>query len=396
MPRRALTLLMCALAICLAGGLGSAQDLQISLILPGSGTYVIGKDTIDVSVIAFNSGSDVNVDVHVAVLPPIGGILEVPDWNTEFRPLFSNLRLPQWFTYSGPLASYNAGDYPFDEEGSYYFAAAFTEPGTLNFVSEIDLFPFTVMQQGEPDETGGQLSLSRTETFSSGYGWQTTVTAGGWFDEWYEMKRPAILGDEGCEVTFHEIGSETGNSIFLDAGDKIDMTGSPNGNIELSKYEWAGMITYGTSGELNLGDCAAGNQYTFTGYGGADVGAFSGSVAAPEVIDLYSPSIETNPNIPVNQDLNVTWNGTGHGQVYVGISSYNDVLNPTLYSCLSCVFADDGEGSISHEYLEYLCEHGATISIWRVNMVTFSASGIDESGGYIYIVTEQMGEVTLQ
>lgn len=395
MQRHAFTLLACLMAISLSAGLAFAQDLTVALILTG-GPFMMGEDTIDVSAIAFNYGPTVNVDVHVAVLPPGGGILEVPDWNTEFRPLFSNLTLPTYFSYDGALASYNAGDYPFDQQGDYYFAAAFTEPGNLNFVSEIYLFPFSVVQQGEPDATGGQLNLSHTQMFFSGFGWQTMVSAGGMFYESYETKATLILGEEGCEVTVHEVDSGTGTSRFIDAGDKIDMMGSPAGNIELPRTSYGGTILYGPSRQMTTDDYAAGNQYTFTGYGGPDVGDFSVSVVAPEVIELYTPALDPTPVINVGQDLEVTWNGTGSGQVYVGISSYNQPLMPTHYTCLTCTFDDDGEATIPSDLLQQLYMYDADLSISRVDKTTFSADGLDEDGGLAYAITEKMGDVTLQ
>jgi len=407
MRRRTLTLCAYAMALCLVAGVASAQDLAITIFLGGGDTYVLGQDTLELSVVAGNYGPNVDVDVHIAVLPPGGGILEAPDWNASFNPMFGNLMLPQWFSF-GPavLAAYSAGDFPFDQPGDYLFAAAFTEPGTLNFLGDISFVPFTLVDQGSPGETVGRLDFGLSEAYSSLDGaWDTMVFASGMFYESYETKGPVALNDEeGCEVTVHEANGDTQPGKYLDAGDKIDMQGSPLGNVELQKFEWMGIIMYSPSAELELGHYANGSTYAFTGYGGPDVGAFNVSVVAPDRLELYEPSLEPVPTISRSQDLDVRWNGTGQGQVFVGITSIQIdpvTFMPSSYTCLCCVFDDDGEATIDASYMSQLDatpEGGYYMpgfSISRVNHTTFSAGGLPD-GGAAYATVDMTGDVDLQ
>ncbi|MBN1591651.1 MAG: hypothetical protein JW941_00215 [Candidatus Coatesbacteria bacterium] len=407
MRRKFSMLCTCAFAICMVAGLAHAQAPIINLMLDGT-TYVLGEDSIDVSVMAINVGPDINVDVHFAVLPPGGGILEVPNWNTNFVPLFSNLTLPSYFNYNGGLATYSVGDYPFNLVGNYTFAAAFSEPGTVNFIGDISFVPFTVVDAGNPEGSSASLGVSYVRAYDTySEEWETSVSAAGTFLEYYESKGAIALGDEteGCEVSIFDAddNGETGSARYLDAGDKIDMHGSPMGTVELTKFEFMDMIMYSTD-ELEPSYYSGGTNFTFQGYGGPDVGAFSGSVEAPAIVELYAPTLAPVPTISRSSSLNVEWNGTGSGFVYVSVTSFEidpSTYMPKRYSCVNCVFEDDGDGTIPSDMMGQLFPSTGisyflpSFSISRANHSSFNASGLSEEG-MLYSTAEVYGDIDLQ
>ena len=146
MRREAATLFILVIVTFVAQCWTSAQEVSIQ-VFTDEGVYVVGQDRLAVSVSGENSGQGTTVDVHIALLTPTGLILEAPDWNTEFVPIFSDVFLPEGFDLPRTdLGSYQLGDisFPASSPGSYFFAAALMAPGTLESVSDISLAPFRV------------------------------------------------------------------------------------------------------------------------------------------------------------------------------------------------------------------------------------------------------------
>lgn len=407
MHGRNMMCLACVLALWLAAGTVFAQDPTVTVFLSSS-SGVMGQDNVELQVMADNYGPTIGVDVHFAIVAPSGTIYEIPGWSTDFTPLFSNLTLPEWFAY-GPaaLGVYVVGDFPLNTIGDYLFAAAFTEPGTLNFIGDISFASFRVTEQGDSQGSSGSVQLCFTKGYSTfTHSWSTYVSAGGSFTEYFETGKAVALGSDDCEVTtadWHENGD--GNVRWLDAGAKLDMQGSPLGDVELYKWTEMGVITYGHTDELQEGHYAGGSTYTFVGYGGPDVGSFDVSVVAPDTIDLYQPQLETVPAIDRSQDLDVSWNGRGYGELYVSIIAYDidmGTMQPTSITTCSCVFEDDGQAKIPASILSQMPASSGfygmflpQFTAFRSDDETFEASGLT-LGGTASASASTGGGVTLQ
>lgn len=407
MHGRTLILCACAMALWFAAGAALAQDPVITIFLSSS-SGVIGQDSVELSVYGANYGPSINVDVHFAIVAPNGTIYEIPGWATDFTPLLSNMTLPEWFMY-GPavLGVYGVGDFPLNSAGDYLFAAAFAEPGTLRFIGDISFASFRVSEQGTSQGSSGAVQLCWTKSYSTyTQDWSTYVSAGGSFAEYFETEKAVPLAGDECQVTtvdWHEDGD--GNARWLDAGEKLDMLGGPLGDVELPKWAEMGVIFYGHTDELQEGHYAGGNTYTFVGYGGPDVGSFDVSVVAPETIDLYEPQLETAPVINRSQNLNVSWNGTGYGQLYVNIMAYDidmEAMQPRSISTCSCVFDDDGQAQIPASILSQMPASAGIYGMlmpqftaFRSNNATFQASGLT-LGGTAMASASTGGSVELQ
>ncbi|MBN1591652.1 MAG: hypothetical protein JW941_00220 [Candidatus Coatesbacteria bacterium] len=376
-----------------------AQDYGITVYTDET-VYVQGESTLHLSVSGFNSGTDMNVDVHVAVLTPGGSILEIPDWNSEFRPLLANIPLPTGFDFpKAEIAQYAVSGYPFETIGYYQFAAAFTEPGTLNFVGDISFTPFEVQEGAVDGWTAGgcEIMWDHWYDYDDDLEWETDISAGASFVKYSE--RPDYFVDyfalplDTCEYSvFEPLNDEI--PTFLEAGDYIDMYGSPNGTLRMDKEygdDYGGIVTTieygpGLGPELNESDYVVGETYRFVGYGGPDVGAFDVSVVAPEVLEVYTPDISSKPTIDRGSDLHLTWNGTGSGyiQFSIGYASLDFwTMSAGYYTCY-CRFADDGDAVVPASVLSQLPDQSnplgnldpPEIGIYRMNITEYTATGL--------------------
>jgi len=401
--------LVFVVGLSFAGASGLAQDLVIE-VHTDSSEYTIGQDTLILSVLGFNVGPAVNVDVHIALITPDWQILEWPDWNTQFRPVLSDVVLPNGFDYPlSELGSYLVGgpEIPIAAPGQYVFAAAYTVPGTLEFMADVSFALFEVKQQGQAGGTYGHAYLDWMNSYDSYLQtWQIWVDAGAFF--YQESSRAALgawKGEEGCQVKTYDWGSYVHTyERWLDAGEKIDMFGSPLGDVELVKNEQMGIIQYMAWGGLTEGHYGPGSTYTFVGYGGPDVGPFSASVVAPPIVELAEPALDQIPVVDRSQDLAVRWTGTGSGYIYVVLTSYTineQTMEPTSVTSCSCVFEDDGEATIPSGALSQLPVPPAStyyrpyFVIMRCNEVEFGADGLS-GGGSIGAYASVDGNVELK
>lgn len=402
--------LICAVVCCAlvlaVGSVSSADGCGISVYTDKT-SYVKGEDTLVMSVSGFNNGQPVNVDVHVAVLPPGGGILEIPDWNTDFRPFLSNVRLQDGFLFpQADIGWYSVGDYPFNLTGDYFFAAAFTEVGTLNFVSEVSFAPFDVRDGGSGDGwSTASVSISWERNFDEGG--NVAVRALATFLE-YEHEPQGHCDTSEIEmdtctlVTYSmDLGDPGPIPSYLDAGEYLDMYGSPPADVRMNRHLDEGWLYYYPDYELGESHYSPGTEYTFEGYGGPDVGAFEESVTAPPTINLYQPALGQNPTINRSSDYNVTWEAKGYEDVYVTLyTSDMDIMSGVswYYRCY-CRFEDDGSGTIPASILGQLPPSGmfshATIAVRREDCATLQTSGLDP-GGAVIAASEVNGTVTLQ
>ena len=391
------------LAVCLIAGLAYAQDMGIT-VYTDKAIYVIGEDTLVMSVSGFNTGPDTVIDAHIAILAPGGAIYEIPDWNTEFRPFLPNAFLPSGFDFpQTDLGSYSVGDFPMNVPGSYYFCAAFTAPGTLEFVSDIYCALFEVQEGAADGWTAGgcQIMWDHWYDYDDDLEWETDVSAGGTFVKYPE--RPDFYIDysalpiDTCEYVIYEPLADIPPE-FQDAGDYIDMRGGPLGSYRMDKEEETNdfgitEISYGPGlgDELSESDYVVGSTYTFQGYGGPDVGAFEVSVVAPETLEVYTPDITSKPTINRSQPLNLSWNGVGEGYIqfvlgYVTIDIWTQ--NVAYHTCY-CRFSDDGEATVPVSVLGQMPAFSdpfglldpPEMGIYRMNITDYTATGLQHGYG---------------
>ncbi len=112
-------------------------------------------------------------------------------------------------------------------------------------------------------------------------------------------------------------------SVGLDAGASLSVNG-PNGTRQIPRFtEFPGTYDARFNTPPEPGTYITAGNYTFSGPGGADVGAFSSS------INIGAPLNWTNSNItnvPRSQNLTIQWTGgPANGTVIIGGASY--VLN---------------------------------------------------------------------
>jgi hypothetical protein len=365
------------------------------------------------SVSGFNNAADMTIDVHIAVLPPGGGIYEVPDWNTAYTPLLRNVLLPTGFDFPKcQLASYALTAFPFTETGSYLFAAAFMQPWSLDFVGYISFAPFEVQQGSTEGWTAGVCNLERNYSYNYQTGvWQTIVDAGAVFGKYAQKPDYYVdywnLPEDACAYSVYN-PLEQGYPTFLDAGDHIDMLGAPRGTCILdrttSSEGGVTIITYspGVGYELGESDYVAGTTYRFEGYGGPDVGAFDESVQAPQAVEIYTPDLSSRPTINRGSDLHLTWNGIGQGdiQFYIVFDQIDiSTMSFSIHTCY-CRFADDGDAIVPSSVLSQMPPYTNPLlpppemGMTRMNFTEFSADGLQN--GIVVAMAGTLRDVNLQ
>jgi len=111
--------------------------LNASEFLPG--------DALVGLVEARNPGPDVTVDVYIAFVLPSGALISLTanGLTNGTHPWISNVTLPGGFDFGlsevfRTTATHSPGD--------YLFAAALTEPGELDFIGEVHIFPFAISE----------------------------------------------------------------------------------------------------------------------------------------------------------------------------------------------------------------------------------------------------------
>ncbi len=126
------------------------------------------------------------------------------------------------------------------------------------------------------------------------------------------------------------LGSFTG----LDAGPAINVIG-PNGSRQLSKSsQIAGTYSAQLTGPNQPPYLTAGN-YTASGPGGADVGAFQASLTTAASLNwLNQSSIST---VNRSQDLQILWNGGGNGLVTITGTSLSGSSSSSVGGVFSCL-----------------------------------------------------------
>ncbi len=319
----------------------------------------IGKATPKLSVSAFNDGADATVDVHFGLVAPDGSVYEYPDWNTELRPWLSSFTLPAGLRFPATeitnLDSVPGGLTP----GVWYVASVLTKPGTFDFLA-VDLQPFSVADPAVQATTGtrvGALTLSLQDGSLQGvktadaffWGVDTQGALGDLVNA-YGGDQPAV---DSCRfdetsVNLADIGSIEGLvPKMLDAGSELTLSGAGS-SLTLPRdsqvFQGVSLNTYHAG--LGEGFYQTGVEYTFTGTGGADVGPFTAKAVAPAPLVLTQPNPASIVSQNAASDMPLRWNGS-HGKGLVAASMASVALGGTTkVFTISCLFADDGEGTI--------------------------------------------------
>jgi len=139
------------------------------------------------------------------------------------------------------------------------------------------------------------------------------------------------------------------------------------------------------------------------GYGGPDVGEFSASAVAPQVLEVYTPDTSSRPTIDRSSDLHLTWNGVGEGTVSFTISfSQMDIVNMSVsYHTCYCRFSDDGDAVVPSSVLSQLPDFSnpygilpsPQMTIYRMNITDYTARGLQN--GYVVALAGISRDVAL-
>lgn len=192
----------------------------------------------------------------------------------------------------------------------------------------------------QPNVAVGSLSLSRTTSITPGILGTpagTTVADSGFagFNRYtfapgtsFNSATFNSVSIGACTVlTFTDLTASSFPGLTLtglDAGASIGLSG-PSGSRMLTRLQGAGVGLYSTK----LGDGTSGNyldpgSYTFTGPGGADVGAFTAELNLPSSLVWTNQSAVTTVNRAAGQT--VTWTG-GDPNSFVSIDGANFILS---------------------------------------------------------------------
>jgi uncharacterized protein (TIGR03437 family) len=118
----------------------------------------------------------------------------------------------------------------------------------------------------------------------------------------------------------------------------------------------------------------SGGAFTFSGSGGADVGAFTATINFSPLLTWTNSSAAAT--IDRTQDLRVTWTGGNPGTyVYIGGTSVIPPTTIAAYTCLAAV--DAGQFTVPSYILSALPAGNGGTSVQNVLYSTLSASGID-------------------
>jgi len=121
-----------------------------------SDTYQSG-DAVLVGLSAENDHVAMSVDVYVGIIVPSGDIwsTQYDGWRNSIEAWVPSIYVPPWFTMEPtPFWTFNVPcDFPpIESNGDYSFAAVLTYPGTLGWVGNASLAPFSYSSGGPSPE----------------------------------------------------------------------------------------------------------------------------------------------------------------------------------------------------------------------------------------------------
>ena len=216
-------------------------------------TYQSG-DTIEVSLSAQNSGEGMSVDVYIGLLTPDGGLYTLSPygqsgWSGNLEAWIPDIYAPPDFSMSQtPLFWFDApcSMPPIGDEGEYNFASLLTYPGTLEWVCDLSLAPFTVGdsavshyyvdgETGDDSNDGSEgapwktithalaSALSTPATIYIAAGTYAVSTNGETFP--LNMKRWVSLSGDGAETTILDAEQSAHHVIYCDYASHLTIEG---------------------------------------------------------------------------------------------------------------------------------------------------------------------------
>jgi len=126
-----------------------AEILPTVSIYTDKDAYQYGN-TIEVSLSARNDGEGISVSVYVGLILPDGSLYTAHSggWSDQVGPWMDEVYLRQWFwTIPTPFFGFDVPclDPPIYEPGESLFAAALAHVGTLDFIGELAIGPFSLL-----------------------------------------------------------------------------------------------------------------------------------------------------------------------------------------------------------------------------------------------------------
>lgn len=205
----------------------------------------------------------------------------------------------------------------------------------------------------------------------------------------YATKQPGGSPSFGNCIAYQVTGPNQAianpiHPVGLDAGSSIRLTtpsGSGFGNQTLP-FDNGG---YSISGLMANGSLKG--TYTFSGSGGADIGAFTAQVTWPGGGSGFAFSTPNNPTgVTRSQGLTVTWTqiNSGNATQFIEISGLSNVSNAPVGGLFVCnVPISAGRFSIPPEVLLALPPQGSTAAYLEIDVIIqqdFTAPGADLGG----------------
>ena len=229
-----------------------------------------------------------------------------------------------------------------------------------------------------------------------GGGTTTTETAGAGFERFTRDGFLASVGAGassvsigGCIVSSFRSGTAaasgvTGSFVGLDAGPSIGLNG-PNGAKTLNKAPVVNGFYSAVLSTPPASPYIVPGSYTFTGTGGADVGAFTASLTVGPSLTWTNQSSITTVNR--SQDLLITWSGAGNGTVeIIGTSTSGPTTAPFGGTFICFANASAGQFSVPAAVLlslpvsNTISGGGVSIPTGSLEVGTFSLSNFTAPG----------------
>jgi len=307
-----------------------------------------------VSIGASNGSQPVNVDLYFVLLIPDGKLYFSPSWTLALESITgirlpANFELPEKGVFVYELPSNLP---PIKVTGNYTFAVGLAETGTLNFLT-LNTADFTYIAGDAIRKARLLLSLWRSyNPVMDDYPMITSM-----FYEYPEEPEQDPIPELGdcIFIETNEWGS-SGSGTELQAGDKILVKGSPNGDfyLEWYNYPYTNFYSYEPDRMLDGSDFAYLTEYSFIGSGGNDVGPFNENITSPSDFRVTSPVLGPGLKIDKNEPLQLTWSGAQGTPYELEVLALTQVEEHQTY-CL-CRFEDTGSATIPAGMLSNLME----------------------------------------
>jgi uncharacterized protein (TIGR03437 family) len=236
----------------------------------------------------------------------------------------------------------------------------------------------------------GYLSIGQSTEQTAAAGKSTTNTAGSYFYSYPGSAFQASLNNASNIPSIGscilEVGGTGIEATGLNAG-TITVSGAGNPATTLQPFSSLPGYSYASLSSVP----ANGGAFTFTGSGGADVGAFTATVNVPPALVWTNQSSITTVNRAQGQL--VTWTGGAPG-TYVSIGGQSTVSTgastvvSATFTCLAPVSA--GQFTVPSYILLSLPANqiGALNIVNETDPQSFSASGLDYAYAYATFLTD--------